>query len=223
MPYIYTLFAQSETGAAPPLRPLWFDYPHDTAAALIADEYLVGGDLLVAPVVEQNRRSRKVYLPKGDAWIDWWSGARHDGGKWIVVDAPLDRLPLLVRAGASVPTQPVIQHTGEMKNAPLTIAVATGAAGTSEIYQDAGDGYAYRKGASRTIKVTVSGGKVTLDIPKSNAYQRVGAVEFLGVDAAPSVVTIDGKSVTDAAYDPVTKRLLVSLSSESIKEVVFVR
>lgn len=223
LPYLYTLFAQSETGAAPPLRPLWFDYPHDTAAALIADEYLVGGDLLVAPVVEQNRRSRKVYLPKGDTWIDWWSGARHEGGKWIVVDAPLDRLPLLVRAGASVPTQPVIQHTGEMKNAPLTIAVATGAAGASEIYQDAGDGYAYRKGASRTIKVTVSEGKVTLDIPKSNAYQRVGAVEFLGIDATPSAVTIDGKSVTDAAYDPVTKRLLVSLSSESIKEVVFFR
>ena len=79
----------------------------------------------------QNQRTRRVYLPKGDRWIDWWSGARYEGGKTITVDAPLDRLPLFARAGASIPTQPVIQHTGEMKNAPLTVVIGAGADGAS--------------------------------------------------------------------------------------------
>jgi alpha-glucosidase len=219
LPYLYTLFAQNETDGLPPLRPLWFEYPQDVDAALIDDEYLVGRDLLVAPVVVQHQRLRKVYFPKGSAWIDWWSGARYAGGRSVAVDAPLDRLPLYVRAGASIPTEPVVQHTGEMKNVSLTIAIATGAAGSSEVYEDAGDGYAYRKGASRTIKIVASADKATFDIPKSTAYQRIGAVEFLGLDAAPSAVSIDGKAVHDAAYDAATKRLRIALPSESVKEI----
>jgi len=117
----------------------------------------------------------------------------------------------------------VIQHSGEMKNAPLTIAVAVGAAGASEIYQDAGDGYAYRKGASRTIKISASVDKVSLEIPKSAAYQRVVAVELLGLDAAPATIAIDGKAVGDVAFDPATKRLRIALPSENVKEISFVR
>ncbi|MFT3790996.1 MAG: glycoside hydrolase family 31 protein [Rudaea sp.] len=221
LPYLYTLFAQNEQSGLPPLRPLWFDYSRDVDALLIADEYLVGRDLLVAPVVIQNQRSRTVYFPKGDAWIDWWSGVRYEGGKTARIDAPLARLPLFVRAGAGIPTQPVVQNTGEMKNVPLTIAVAAGASGSSEIYQDAGDGYAYRNGASRTIKIVASIDKVTLDIPKSGAYQRVAAVELLGLDAAPSALKIDGKVVRDAAFDAATRRLRISLPNENIREISF--
>ena len=223
LPYLYTLFAQNEKSGLPPLRPLAFDYPQDVDALLVADEYLVGRDLLVAPVVVQNQRARNVYFPKGEVWIDWWSGVRYEGGKTVKIDAPLERLPLFVRAGASVPTQPVIQHSGEMKNAPLTIAVAVGAAGTSEIYQDAGDGYAYRKGASRTIKISASVDKVSLEIPKSAAYQRVVAVELLGLDAAPATIAIDGKTVRDAVFDAAGKRLRIPLPNENVKEISFER
>lgn len=223
LPYLYTLFAQNENTGLPPLRPLAFDYPRDVGALLVADEYLVGRDLLVAPVVVENQRARNVYLPKGDAWIDWWSGARHEGGRTVKVDAPLERLPLFVRAGAAIPTQPVIQHTGEMHNAPLTIALATGASGTSEIYEDAGDGYAYRRGAARTIKIAVSAGKVTLDIPKSAAYQRIAAIELLGLEAAPATVRIDGKAVSDATFDAAGKRLRIPLANENVEEISLVK
>jgi alpha-glucosidase len=223
LPYLYTLFAQNEETGLPPLRPLWFEHAQDVDALLVADEYLVGRDLLVAPVVMPEQRTRNVYFPKGDAWIDWWSGERHEGGKTVRIDTPVDRLPLFVRAGASIPTQPVVQHTGEMKNAPLTIAVATGADGSSEVYQDAGDGYAYRHGASRTIRVIAAADKVTLAIPKSAAYQRVAAVELLGVDAAPAAVRVDGRLVRDASYDGTSRRLRVPLASENVKEVSFVR
>lgn len=221
LPYLYTLFAQNEKTGQPPLRPLAFDYPQDVDALLVNDEYLVGRDLLVAPVVVQNQRVRSVHFPKGDAWIDWWSGARYEGGKTVRIDAPLERLPLFVRAGASVPTQPVVQHTGEMKNVPLTIVVATDGTGASEIYEDAGDGYAYRNGVSRTVKVAVSAGKVALDIPKSVAYQRIAAVELLGLDAAPAKLAIDGKPVGDATFDAATKRLRIALPSENVREISF--
>jgi len=223
LPYLYALFAQNEKTGLPPLRPLAFDYPRDVDALLVADEYLVGHDLLVAPVVVQNQRARSVYFPKGDAWIDWWSGARYDGGKTVKIDAPLERLPLFVRAGAVVPMQPVIQSTRETKDVQLTIAVAVGAAGASEIHQDAGDGYAYRKGASRTIKITTSADKVRLEIPKSAAYQRVAAVELLGLDAAPTKVEIDGKAAREVAFDAATKRSRIALPSENVKEISFVR
>lgn len=221
LPYLYTLFAQNEKSGLPPLRPLWFDYPQDVDAALVADEYLVGRDLLVAPVLVQNQRARSVYLPKGDRWVDWWTGTRYDGGLTIKIDAPLDRLPLFVRAGASIPTQPVIQHTGEMKSAPVTVVVAAGAAGASEIYQDAGDGYAYRKGASRTIKIAATADKVTLDIPKSTAYQRVAALELLGLDKVPTTIKIDGKTLNEATFDAATKRLRLPLPSENVREISF--
>ncbi|HEX7916957.1 TIM-barrel domain-containing protein [Rudaea sp.] len=223
LPYLYTLFAQNEKTGLPPLRPLAFDYPQDVDALLINDEYLVGQDLLVAPVVVQNQRARSVYFPKGDAWIDWWSGAHYEGGKTVKVDAPLERLPLFVRAGAVVPMQPVIQSTREMKDAPLTIAVAVGAAGAGEIHQDAGDGYAYRKGASRTIKVAVGADKVKLEIPGSMAYQRVAAIELLGLDAAPAKVEIDGRAARDVAFDAAAKRLRIPLPNERVKEISFVR
>jgi alpha-glucosidase len=110
-----------------------------------------------------------------------------------------------------------------MKNVPLTIAVAVGAVGASEIYEDAGDGYAYRKGASRTIKVAANTDKVSLEIPKAAAFQRVAAVELLGLDAAPAKVEIDGKAARDVAFDSASKRLRIALPSEDVKEISFAR
>jgi alpha-glucosidase len=223
LPYLYSLFADSEKTGLPPMRPLWFAYPRDVAASLIEGEYLVGGDLLVAPVVKEGRTKREVYLPAGDAWIDWWSGKRYPGGTRATVAAPLDRLPLFVRAGASVPTQPVLQNTGEMKGAPLTLTVAWGAEGISHVFQDAGDGYAYRNGGSRTITVTQDATGVKLDVPRNHGYQRLAAVEFIGVESAPAVVRIDGKVARDVRFDADTRRLRVPLADEGSGTIVLDR
>jgi alpha-glucosidase len=164
-----------------------------------------------------------VYFPKGDAWIDWWDATRHEGGTRLQIDAPLGRLPLFVRAGASIPTQPVVQHTGEMNGAPLTIAVAAGADGSSRFFQDAGDGYGYRKGQSRTIVVTQDKTGVRLDIPRNRGWQRIEAVEFVGIDAAPALVRIDGKPARDVRFDAQTRRLRVALPNEGVKRIELLR
>jgi alpha-glucosidase len=219
LPYLYTLFEDNERTGLPPMRPLWFAYPGDTQASLVDDEFLVGGDLLVAPVLFEGRTKRDVYFPKGDAWIDWWDGSRHEGGTFAPIDAPLDRLPLFIRAGASVPTQPVVQHTGAMRQAPLTLAVAVGA-GASHVFQDAGDGYGYRRGQSRTIRVAQDAHGLRLDMPPNAGFQRVSAVEFIGLDAAPAGVRIDGQPAQDAHFDAATRRLRVALPDEGVKQIL---
>jgi alpha-glucosidase len=219
LPYIYTLFAQNERDGRAVLRPLWFEYPSDPKAALLDDQYLVGKDLLVAPVLHASAVKRNVYFPRGDAWLDWWDGTRHEGGTNAEIAAPLDRLPLFIRAGASIPTQPVIQNTAEMKTVPLTIAVALGADGKGSIYQDSGEGYAYRKGASRTTQVELHGKVLSIQSSKSKDFQRIGAVEFVGLDAAPKSVSIDGKMARTVAYDDRTKRLRVDLPDDGVRQI----
>jgi len=219
LPYLYTLFADNEQSGAPPMRPLWFAYPEDTRASLVDDQFLLGGDLLVAPVVHPSQTSREVYFPKGDAWIGWWYGIRHEGGTSATVPAPLDRLPLYVRAGASIPTSELMQNTGEMNTKPLTLVVGAGADGGSHVFQDAGDGYGYRSGAFRTINVTQNASGVSLVIPANHGYQAVGAIEFAGLRVRPKAVVIDGKPAGDVQFDASARRLRVALPSESVKRI----
>src|SRR5215213_10395763 len=175
LPYLYSLFEEHRRTGAPPMRPLWFQYPADSRTYTVEDEYLVGRDLLVAPVVRESATKRGVYFPGGDNWVDWWTGKTYEGGREAEIDAPLDRLPLFARAGAVIPTQPVVQHTGEMKGAPLTLLVVNGADGASSFYEDAGDGY----GDRRTTKVTRRGGSLKLSHTGAYSARKVGALEFL--------------------------------------------
>jgi len=91
-----------ETGA-PPMRPLFFDFPEDGTAYEVEDAYMFGPDLLVAPVLHEGARSREVYLPVGATWTDVWSGETYAGGQTLTVDVPLERIPLFLRDGAWLP------------------------------------------------------------------------------------------------------------------------
>ncbi|HYY43395.1 MAG TPA: TIM-barrel domain-containing protein, partial [Pyrinomonadaceae bacterium] len=226
LPYLYTVFhAHTETGI-PILRPLWFNYPADYTLYEPPpgfDEYLVGDDLLVAPVTQPGATERAVYFPKGDAWLDWWTGARHEGGTVAVAPAPLNRLPLFVRVGASIPVQPVVQHTGEMARAPLTFVVATGGAGAGQVYEDAGDGYDYRRGAWRITRLAQTGN--TLRLARTGSYdapRTLAAIELLGLNAKPKAVQLDRREARDVSFDRATARLRVALPPQNVNEIVIV-
>ena len=102
LPYLYASFVRAAETGAPVQRPLVFDFQRDAAVRDIDDEYLLGPDLLVAPVLEPGATARQVYLPAGD-WYDWHTGERHAGGRWVVAPTPMERIPLYARAGAVVP------------------------------------------------------------------------------------------------------------------------
>ena len=223
LPYLYTLFQEHTETGAPPMRPLWFEYPSDDRTYLIEDEYLVGRDLLVAPVVTESVVKRRVYFPKGDNWVDWWTGQTYEGGKDAEVDAPLARLPLYARAGAVIPTQPVVQHTGEMQHAPLTLVVVRGASGAGTLYEDVGDGYEYLRGSSRTLAATQEGD--TLKLTRRGAYnvsRPLAAVEYLGLAAAPRAVRVAGRAAANATFDAATRRFNVPLPAENVEEISLV-
>ncbi|HRE49362.1 MAG TPA: glycoside hydrolase family 31 protein [Aggregatilineales bacterium] len=105
IPYLYGLVAQAAASGEPIMRPLVYDFPDDPKTHAESFAFLVGSDLLVAPVVEAGERTRRVYLPKGGDWRDWYGETVYNGGQTITLDAPLERIPLLVRAGATIPLE----------------------------------------------------------------------------------------------------------------------
>lgn len=155
LPYLYALFEEGERTGLPAMRPLWLEFPGDKNTYLVEDQYMVGSDLLVAPVAEDGATKRSVYLPAGTSWIDWYTGKTFAGGKGVAVDAPIDRLPLFVRAGAAIPMRGVAQSTGAQQRLPISVRVFPGANGSGRIYEDSGDGYAYLRGGRADTPVTV--------------------------------------------------------------------
>jgi alpha-D-xyloside xylohydrolase len=102
-PYVNRQMQLAHEKGIPPMRPLFFDFPSDTGSAAIDDEFLFGPDFLVAPVLEYEARKRKVYLPAGIDWTDAWTDKIFAGGQWLEVDAPLEKIPVFLRAGIKQP------------------------------------------------------------------------------------------------------------------------
>ena len=105
MPYIYAAFLQASQTGAPVQRPMVFDHQDDPMVRDLDDQYLFGPDLLVAPVTEPGQTARQVYLPRGE-WYDWHSGTRHEGLRFLLVDTPMEHIPVFARAGAVIPMWP---------------------------------------------------------------------------------------------------------------------
>ena len=164
LPYIYSTAWQVTHAASTMMRALVFDFAADPKALDVPDEYLFGPALLVSPVSDQGATSRSVYLPAGATWIDFWSGASTPGGQTVNVPAPIDHIPLHVRAGAIVPLGPVVQFAAEKPADPIELRVYRGADGAFTLYEDENDTYDYEQGMFATIPLAWSDAQKTLTI-----------------------------------------------------------
>jgi alpha-D-xyloside xylohydrolase len=211
LPYIYTLAADTYHRDGTMMRGLAMDFPDDVTARNVNDQYLFGPAFLVTPVYEFEARSRKVYLPAGTRWYDFYSGAAHEGGRKIDADAPLARMPLFVKAGSIVPVGPAVQHTAEKLDAPITLYVYRGANGSFDLYEDDGLSYAYEKGEFSRIPIryddpsgTVSIGARSGDFPGMVTTRTFnvrwiapGEAKAADLDTAPDAsLTYSGQPVT---------------------------
>jgi alpha-D-xyloside xylohydrolase len=182
MPYIYSLGYHTWETGAPFLRALPLDFPDDAKVADLRDEYMFGPAFLVAPVTEQGATSREVYLPAGADWYNYWTNEKVKGGQTVKVDAPIDTIPLFVRAGSIIPFGAMVESTHD-KQAIAKVRVYPGADASFTLFNDDGTTYAYEKGA----------GSIT-HLKWDNAAQKLsheGAAAWPGADS--DVVEVTGQ------------------------------
>ena len=168
------------------------------------DQFKLGGDLLVAPVLEPGIGGRGVYLPAGQ-WYDFWTGQRLEGGRDLWAHAALDTIPLFVKAGTVLPMQPPQQHTGEPPAETITLRVYPGV-GESLWYEDDGQTLAYQQGEFKLTRFAVRGDESWLKVQASNdgpfaSPRRRWAWQVYGLAAAPDTVEVDGEAVDGWQFD----------------------
>jgi hypothetical protein len=127
------------------MRGLVMDFSADEGARSVSDQFMFGPALLVNPVTTAGASSRQVYLPQSD-WYDFWTGAPVDGGATISAAAPLEKIPLFVRAGSILPLGPLMQFATEAPADPIELRVYTGADGAFGLYEDENENYGYENG-----------------------------------------------------------------------------
>lgn len=158
LPYIYSLGYDVYREHKTMMRSLMFDFSEDRETWKITDQFMFGEAFLVAPVtnpmyydkgnqiLEDIPYTRNVYLPKGCDWYDYWTNEHYTGGQWIVADAPMDKIPLFVKAGSMIPMSKEMTHADENDGSVDKLYIYAGASSRYSLYNDSGDGYGYEKG-----------------------------------------------------------------------------
>lgn len=159
LPYLYTLFWEAATTGAPILRPLLYHFPNDPKTYAIADQVMLGSSLMAAPIYRPGVEHRAVYLPCG-IWYDWWSGDAINGPIHILAHAPLERMPLYVKAGTIMPMAPIRQYIDERPLDQLRLRIWQGT-GEFTFYEDDGHSFEYKTGAFCTTTYHVRCHSVT--------------------------------------------------------------
>jgi alpha-glucosidase len=196
LPYTYTLAWQAYQQGLPLMRPLVLNYPDDPAVWELGSEYLWGDDLLVAPVTRIGATSWPVYLPSG-VWYDFWTQQRYVGPCGVTVEAPRDRLPLFVRAGAILPLAPPAQFDGEKAWDEITLLIYPDSAGSFDLYEDDGRTRAYQNGqyAVTSLATTTRSGSLSMRID--------------GSIGDPSVIPA-GRTYTLQIFAPLPRRVIAN-------------
>lgn len=234
-PYLYTYGREAYDTGIPLMRAMILEYPDDPESIRAESQFMVGKELLVAPVVERGATTRRVYLPAGE-WISFEAGTRYKGGQWIDIAVTLETIPLFVKAGSIIPTMPVMQYIHEEKDYPVALNIfpKTGK-NAFQLYEDDGVTNDYKKNIySRTVVATESTqGRVvvTIDRSRENGYggQARNYVVQIPFERKPANVIVDGKKIRPAklkkgtttfdkeseairyGYDSVLKKVVVAV------------
>jgi alpha-glucosidase len=226
MPYLYTGIEEASRTGVPLMRPIFLEYPQ--AAEFYDDnrDFLFGRDLFVAPVTTEMVDAENILLPPGD-WYEYWTGTKHSNKERIQLRPRLDEMPLYVRAGAILPTQPLVQNTGEIPDGPLQLRVYSGDDCRGSLYQDDGHTFAYQKGEflriSYSCAVSSASVIITSKIEKNTykSWWNSAELTIYGAAAAPKEVRIGDQAIRDWRFDSsahtVTLTVPAALSNWSVE------
>src|SRR5258708_472558 len=165
LPYIYSTSWRVTSEGYTMMRPLVMDFRSDTNVFGIGSQFMFGPALMVNPVTRAKAAERAVYLPAGASWTDLWTGTNYSGGQSVETAAPIETMPLFVRAGSIIPYGPAIEYAGE-KADPIELRIYRGADGAFTLYEDEGDNYNYEKRKYSTISISWKESTDTLEIGK---------------------------------------------------------
>ncbi|MCC6995160.1 MAG: alpha-glucosidase [Deltaproteobacteria bacterium] len=200
LPYLESLLADAASTGAPPLRPMLWEFQADARFVNTGDQAMLGPSLLLAPVVDAAATSRSVVLPAG-RWFDYQSDAVYDGPATLTLPVTLAALPMLVRAGAVLPTRPFAATTTATAAGPLSWQIYPVAAGTSvmsDLAEDAGDGALTP--ARRRITVTRLGDRTRITVEALGGEYappaRMLQLRLHRVDHAPTAALLDGVPIS---------------------------
>ncbi len=216
LPYLYTAFYEYATDGTPMLKPLVYYDQDDVHTHYRTDEFIFGHQILVCPIIEPNARGRRMYVPHG-RWYNYWDHSILEGGKEMWVDADLDTMPIFMKEGAIIPRYPVQQYVGEKKIEELTLEVfyAKGTE-TSKVYEDAQDGYDYKKGryCLRNLRLMGREREIIIHQHKNGtfitSYENM-LFKFYGLPFEVAKIEIDNVpyDLADLDYDAEKKQLRV--------------
>lgn len=210
LPYNYSLGWKVTSENYTIMRSLAFDFKDDEGIRNIPDQYMFGPAFLVNPVTEAKQTTRKVYLPKSANWYDFWTGKLIKGGQTLDAPAPIETLPLYVKAGSIVPMGPYLQYATEKVSDPIELRIYAGADADFVLYEDENDTYNYEQGKYSTIAMNWNDATKTLTIKK-----RQGDFPGMVKDRTFRVVLVNGKN--GAGIAPAKQAEEVKYSGEEIK------
>ena len=224
LPYIYSTAHQVRTDAQGFMQAMPLAFPNDNQAFDVKDQYLFGKSFLVAPVVQDGVNGRNVYLPNNDGgWLDFWTGYTFDGGQSVFKVAPMDIMPLYLKAGTIMPWGPEVQYSTEKPWDNLEIRLYPGADGSFTLYEDEFDNNNYKDGKFTEIPITWNEATKTLTFGK-----RVGSYNGMIAERKFNVVVVtpekgfgDKLSKTyDAVVDYNGEEVSVVLETKNVAEPV---
>ncbi|EAG8014942.1 TPA_asm: alpha-glucosidase [Listeria monocytogenes] len=183
LPYIYTEFQKTAESGLPLVRPLYMEFKDERDLIQVNDQFMLGENILVAPIVREGQAKRLVRLPKG-LWFNYWTKEQFVGGDYIIADAPIDTMPIYIKAGTILPVGSSVQNTKETQELTLEVYLDSETA-TGYVYNDDGKSYQYESGAVSKTKLTATfkNGEVLINAThqgEANLQQKVTTIQVFG-------------------------------------------
>lgn len=215
LPYLYTMFWQYIEEGIPMLKPLVYFDQDDTQTHYRNDEFIFGNQILVCPILEPNAVGRRMYIPRGE-WYNYWTNEFSVGGREVWIDTKFDEIPVFIKAGAVIPKYPVQQYVGELEFDELTLDVYyKNGKEKSVVYEDAQDGYDYKKGRYSFLSFRTIGKEkeLIIQLHKEGKYDTPYSkykINLIGLPFKVGEIEIDNEKIQfDKAAFEVNQFLIV--------------
>ena len=199
-PYLYSLMERAHETGLPIMEPMCSAFQEDVKCYEEGVDFMLGDSLLVANVVEKGAVSRKVYLPEGETFYDFYTRAAYEGGRTVELPVDLGSIPLFVRSGAIIPmAEDRLDNLKTQQAEHLRILCAADRDGRFELYEDDGISMDYEKGGFLKTSITMTAGERTvLDFHQEGHYETAVKTLYLDMihrEKAPYWVKADGETI----------------------------